>query len=90
MGKTVKMSVEGKDLQEIGKLIIMKKMAPGLYLPLYWGYFPSYSNMFIGIYNRSQVSVYRTIGPLVVLFEPHHEKTGLLPFRKQRRRSAVQ
>ena len=24
-----------------------------------------YSNMFIGIYNRSQVSIYKTIGPLV-------------------------
>ena len=35
-------------------------------VPLYWGYIPSYSNMFIGIFSRSQVSIYRTIGPLVV------------------------
>ena len=28
-------------------------------------YFPKYSNMFIGIYNRSQASGHRTIGPLV-------------------------
>ena len=46
-------------------IILKKKIATGLYLPFYWGYFPYYSNMFIGIYNRSQVSVYRTIGPLV-------------------------
>ena len=46
-------------------LIIMKEMAPGLHLPLYLGYVPLYLNMFIGIYNRSQVSVYRIIGPLV-------------------------
>ena len=48
----------------------------------------------------SQVSVYRTIGPLVsnhfavtvqlILIEPRREKTGLLPMRKQRRRSASQ
>ena len=47
-------------------IILKKKMAPGLHLPIYWGYFPEYSNMFIGIYSRSQVSVYRTIGPLVM------------------------
>ena len=29
-----------------------------------------YSNMFIGICSRSQVSVYRTIGPLVLIFGP--------------------
>ena len=50
---------------------------------------------------RYQVSVYRTIGPLVIiikqkkkakqkmtLIEPHREKTGFLHMRKQRRRSA--
>ena len=49
---------------------------------------------------RYQVSVYRTIGPLVLfltsdsefseIFEPRHEKTGFLHMRKQRRRSASQ
>ena len=29
-------------------------------------------NMFIGICSRSQVSVYRTIGPLVLIFVPKH------------------
>ena len=29
-----------------------------------------YSNMFIGIYSRSRVSVYRTIGSLVISFAP--------------------
>ena len=37
--------------------------------------------------SRCQVSVYRTIGPLV-LYEPRREKTGFLHMRKQRRRSA--
>ena len=41
-------------------IILKKKMAQGLHLPLYWDYFYK-----ICIYNRSQVSVYRTIGPLV-------------------------
>ena len=43
--------------------------------------------MFCG-YTRLkyQVSVYMTIGPLVI--EPRHEKTGFLHMRKQRRRSA--
>ena len=30
-----------------------------------------YSNMFIGICSRSQVSVYRTIGPLVFIYLKH-------------------
>ena len=42
MGKTVKMSIEGKSQQEIGKwteywLFWKKKMALGLHLPLHWG-----------------------------------------------------
>ena len=36
-----------------------------LQLPLHWGLIPYYLNIFIGICSRSQVSVYRTIGPLV-------------------------
>ena len=55
-GLTVKMSFELKNLN--GQYIDYseKKMAQGLHLPLYWD---------IRIYSRSQVSVYRTIGPLV-------------------------
>ena len=45
-------------------LIILKtKMAPGRHVPLNWGYF---SIIFKHVYWYV-VSVYRTIGPLVVL-----------------------
>ena len=48
--------------------------------------------------TKCQVSILRTNGPLVgsavrfghPLVEPHCEKTGFLPMRKQRRRSASQ
>ena len=67
MGKTVEMSVEGKDLQEIGKWtgywLLWKKWPQGFVCPFTGAIFH-----FIGIYNRSQMSVYRTIGPLVSLF----------------------
>ena len=36
--------------------------------------------MFIGIYSRSQVSVYRTIGPLVSLFERYGQALYLVLF----------
>ena len=57
------MSFEGKNLygQYIDYSEKKKKMAQGLHLPLYWDYFYN-----IRIYSRSQVSVYRTIGPLVL------------------------
>ena len=57
------MSFEGKNLY--GQYIDYseKKMAQGLHLPLYGTIFYN-----IGIYSRSQVSVYRTIGPLVFFF----------------------
>ena len=68
MGKTINMSFEEKNVQEIGRiLIIPDKMAPGFHLPLYMGYIPSYSNMIIGIFIRYHVSVYRTIGSLVLM-----------------------
>ena len=74
---TVKMSFEGKSQQEIGKwdriLIILKKengprasSAPALGLNtiifkhVYW------------YMQQTQVSVYRTIGPLVLIFAPKH------------------
>ena len=40
MGKSVKMSVDGKNLLGIGQDIDYseKKKASGLHLPLYWGY----------------------------------------------------
>ena len=45
-------------------LIIIKKNGPRTSSAPLLGLF-SIIFMFIGIYNRSQVSVYRTIGPLV-------------------------
>ena len=56
------MSFEGKNVY--GQYIDYseeKKLAQGLHLPLYGTIFYN-----IRIYSRSQVSVYRTIGPLVV------------------------
>ena len=41
-------------------------------LGLYTCIVPFYSNKFIGIYFGFQVSVYRTIGPLVLIFDPKH------------------
>ena len=39
------------------------------------------------IINKCQGTRYKAS---VAIFEPQHEKTGFLPMRKQRRRSAVQ
>ena len=73
VGKTVEMPFDGKNLQEISKLtflffIILKRYdtrassghALGLLI-----YHINIQTCLIGIYSRSQVSVYRTIGPLV-------------------------
>ena len=73
MGKIVKMSFEGQNLQLIGKctavLCFQKEIdsrgCSDQALGLHTWIFPFYSNKFIGIYLRFQVSVYRTIGPLV-------------------------
>ena len=43
---------------------LKKKLTLGVILTLPW---PLSSNKFIGVYLRSQVSVYRTIGPLVII-----------------------
>ena len=67
MGKLLKCHLKGKICRKLanGQDIIMRKiMAPGLHLSQNWDYFLLYSNMFVGIYSRSQVSVYKTIGPL--------------------------
>ena len=47
---------------------LKKKLTPGVILTLSWGYpvFDLFLNKFFGIYLRSQVSVYRTVGPLVI------------------------
>ena len=49
--------------------ILKIKLTAGVHLSLPWGYIHAYDNdsQFIGIYPRSQVSVYRTIGPLVYI-----------------------
>ena len=65
LGKLLKCHLKGKSQQEMDRILkILKKengpsasSAPALEL----------TNMFIGICSRSQVSVYRTIGPLVYL-----------------------
>ena len=73
-------------------LIIMKKNNghQGIICPFTGAFFHNMQTcLLVYTYNRSQVSVYRTIGPLVKI-EPSHEKTNDLHMRKQRRRSAVQ
>ena len=71
-GDNCYLSVEGKDLQEIGKwtglLIIMKKNNghQGIICPFTGAFFHNMQTcLLVYTYNRSQVSVYRTIGPLV-------------------------
>ena len=54
-------------------MILKIKLTTGVHLSLPWGYIHVYDhnsleNKFIGTYPRSQVSVYRTIGPLVLIF----------------------
>ena len=70
MGEIVKMSFEGQNLAN-GLMFydLKKKLIPGVALTWPWGYihvdYHSSQRKFIGIYLRFQVSVYRTIGPLV-------------------------
>ena len=47
---------------------LKKRLTPGVILPLPRGYIHAYyhSRQQVGIYLRFQVSVYRTIGPLVI------------------------
>ena len=76
MEKIVKMSFEGQNLQLIGKWTdflwfeqdIDSRSYSDPALELYTCIVPFWSNKFIGtcINLRSQVSVYRTIGPLVL------------------------
>ena len=44
----------------------------------------------IGQMMAQQLSILFQVHVLVTLFEPHQEKNGFLPMRKQRRRSASQ
>ena len=70
MGKTVKMSVEGKDLQEIGKwrgYYYEKKWPQGFICLFTWAIFHNIKTCLLVYTYRSQVSVYRTIGHLVLL-----------------------
>ena len=48
-------------------IILKKKSDPRASSAPLIGLFSIYPNMFTGIYSRSQVSVYRTIGPLVFM-----------------------
>ena len=65
-GKLLKMSFEEKSQQDIGKWTNIdysekRKWPKGIICPC-----TGVIYMFIGICSRSQVSVYRTIGPLVL------------------------
>ena len=70
--------MKGKTCNKLANGLIMnlydlkKKLTPDVALTLPWGYIHVYyhssQNKFIGIYLRSQVSVYRTIGPLVLIY----------------------
>ena len=55
--------------------VLKKTLTPGVILTLAWGYIQAItileSNKFIYIYIRSQVSAYRTIGPLVSFVALH-------------------
>ena len=49
-------------------MILKIKWTTGVHLSLSWGYIHVYDHKFISRYLISQVSVYRTIGPLVSSF----------------------
>ena len=72
MGKLLNCHLKGKACKKLVKmdriLYSEKKMASGFHLPLNWDYYLKFSNMLIGIYSRSQVNIFRTIGPLVLIF----------------------
>ena len=56
-------------------LIIMKKNNghQGIICPFTGAFFHNMQTcLLVYTYNRSQVSVYRTIGPLVLIFAPKH------------------
>ena len=56
-------------------LIIMKKNNghQGIICPFTGAFFHNMQTcLLVYTYNRSQVSVYRTIGPLVLIFAPNH------------------
>ena len=89
-GDNCYLSVEGKDLQEIGKwtLIIMKKNNghQGIICPFTGAFFHNMQTcLLVYMYNRSQVSVYRTIGPLVLIFARKHRLWVLVSTASARR-----
>ena len=61
-GKTCSKLANGLNFYDL-----KKKLTPGVILTLPWGYIHAYYHFSIGIYLRFQVSVYRTIGPLVII-----------------------
>ena len=63
MEKTVTKSFNGKNLQQMTKLTedLSVVFTPGVCLPLPWGLVYAYTR------PRYQVSVYRTIGPMVLI-----------------------
>ena len=64
-------------------IILRSKMTSGLHLILYWDYI-SLSYMFIGIYSRSQVSVYRTVlmSKFIFCLEIFDRTTDVYPISK--------
>ena len=76
-GDNCYLSVEGKDLQEIGKW--KTNGHQGIICPFTGAFFHNMQTcLSVYTYNRSQVSVYRTIGPLVfhtISCPPYNLKT---------------
>ena len=69
-------------------LIIMKKNNghQGIICPFTWAFFHNMQTcLLVYTYNRSQVSVYRTIGPLVLIFAPKHRLRVLVRIASVRR-----
>ena len=75
MDKTVKMLFEkGKKLASVHDIDYSGKnglWSLGFICPFTGAIFHNIQACFFGIYSRSQVSVYRTIGPLVLKSEAH-------------------
>ena len=69
-GKLLQCHLKGKTCSKLANGLnlydLKKKVTPEIALTLPWGYIHVYYHS-IGIYLRSQLSIYRTIGPLVLL-----------------------
>ena len=69
-GKASRKLANGQNIDYSGKK--RRKWPKGFICPCTGVKYHNIKNMFIGICSKSQVSVYRTIGPLVLIFAPKH------------------